>query len=359
MGMGYAGYCILSDGSGKSVILLCTGSGVNLVLEPISSTAVWGAGWYNAGRPTHYADSAIRYEGNIDIELQGIADLWTMLREWAVEKRAYPKSIEMSPDGARIFYYTATGTDIYDRFGAFCRSLNFATSEGSFVTSSIDMLSIYRTEQSATPFSGGSYIDNKYGVIGHAYGTFKETEPLNCDGYNASPIPFWQTVASIQRLNGGSWGSVQTGIETVDWSIDIANNTIALFTMDGERLPSAVLQGPMDVTGNVTLYDEDGVIDPVTGDGSGTITSPYLYACNTRFVVWMGLGNGSYFTIFLPAVFVNSDDYSIPGQDSIVNRTWGLTAMGGHDYTWSDGAASNSTYVQPPVVFDTVDTPPY
>ena len=54
------------------VIILATGASVNLVLEPIYSSSVWGAGWYNAG-VAHYADAAIRYEGTVDFELQGSA----------------------------------------------------------------------------------------------------------------------------------------------------------------------------------------------------------------------------------------------------------------------------------------------
>ena len=48
--------------TGTTSVLLATGASVNLVLEPIYSSAVWGAGWYNAASSAHYADAAIRYE---------------------------------------------------------------------------------------------------------------------------------------------------------------------------------------------------------------------------------------------------------------------------------------------------------
>jgi len=71
MGMGYQGFAKFynTGPAGTPIVILTTGASVNLVLEPIYSTSVWGAGWWNAASTAHYADNAIRYEGNIDFEL--------------------------------------------------------------------------------------------------------------------------------------------------------------------------------------------------------------------------------------------------------------------------------------------------
>jgi hypothetical protein len=56
MGMGYQGFVKFytqGPAAGTEIVILTTGASVNLVLEPIYSTAVWGAGWYNAADTAH------------------------------------------------------------------------------------------------------------------------------------------------------------------------------------------------------------------------------------------------------------------------------------------------------------------
>jgi hypothetical protein len=97
----------------------------------------------------------------------------------------------------------------------------------------------------------------------------------------------------------------------------------------------------MEATGSVTLYNPAGVFDPILGpDHSGTITTPYLYAENTWFVAEITRPSGSVY-ICLPAVLVNSDDYGIPGQSDVVNRTFGMAGLGGR---------CNGTLVMPPCI---------
>jgi hypothetical protein len=135
-----------------------------------------------------------------------------------------------------------------------------------------------------------------------------------------------------------------TGLETVEWSLDIAQNNVILYTCNGQRLPTAFLQGPMDATGSVILFNQKGVFDPILGPtGTGyTITSPYLYAEVTWFVVEIVVdGAGSVVYLELPAVVVESDDYSIPGPDSVVNRTFSLKGLAGR---------CNSAVTMPPFI---------
>jgi hypothetical protein len=302
---------------------------------------VWGAGWYNAARSAHYADAAIRYEGNIDIEMQmGAAGaFWDYCASFMVAARAWPRSLEISPDGAHVYKYLTSGAynASYDNYGAWCRSANFSTSEGSFVTCSIGVVSIFRTETDpagGSNFSNYSYIAQKNGVIASDCSVLAATNPLNPSGGNVDPIPFWKTNA---QLGVGSYPGPfeavtlpQTGTETVDWSVDISNNETILYTCSGSRLPRAVLMGPMDVSGNVTLYNPAGVFDPILGPaGTGTITSPYAYAQNTWFQIQIAKLGGGYVYIEIPAVVIESDDYSISGQDNVTNRGFSLKGLGG------------------------------
>lgn len=357
MGMGYQGFArfYATGPSTGPMVMLATSASVNLVLEPLFSTAVWGAGWYNAARQAHYADNAIRYEGNIELELQmGPAGaFWNYLASFAIASRAYPRSLEISPDGARVYKYLTTGAynSTYDTKGAWCSSLNIQTSEGSFVTASMGIIAIFRTETDPAGgdnYSNYSYIDQKTGVVASSCAGLSPTYPLNPGGDNVDPIPFWKTNAVLSMgTYPGAFGATilpQTGLETVDWAVNIGNNYKLLYTCSGSRLPRAVLMGPMDATGSVTLFNNDGVFDPILGPaGEGTITSPYLYAENTWFQVSIPNDAGTAY-IELPAVVVNSDDYSLSGADSIINRKFELTGMGGR---------CSGTTVLPPCIIST------
>ena len=151
MGMGYQGFVKFYDAGPATtpIVILTTGASVNLVLEPIYSTSVWGAGWWNAATTAHYADNAIRYEGNVDFELQGGDTIWDLLEDWLIGSRAYPKSIDISPDGARVYEYHTTGAygANYDLQGAWNTSAGFSTSEGSFVTVSAGVIALDRAQQ--------------------------------------------------------------------------------------------------------------------------------------------------------------------------------------------------------------------
>lgn len=344
MGMGYQGFAkfYTSGPSTGPLVMLATGASVNLVLEPIYSTAVWGAGWYNAADAAHYADNALRYEGNLDLELQmGAAGaFWDYCASFIVASRAYPRSLEISPDGSHVYKYLTTGAynAAYDTHGCWCGSANFSTSEGSFVTCSLKVVAIFRSEADpagGTNYSNYSYILQKSGVIASNCNVLSITNPLNPSGGNVDPIPFWKTNAQLGvGVYPGPFGSVtlpQAGTETVEWSIDVTNNEHILYTCSGSRLPRAVLMGPMAVGGNVTLYHANGVFDPILGPaGTGTITTPYAYAENTWFQIQIAKPGGTgYVYIEVPAAVIESDDYSITGPDNITNRSFTIKGLGG------------------------------
>lgn len=348
MGMGYQGYAQFYANDGSTALFLATGASVNLVLEPIYNNSVWGAGWYNAGSSSHYANNAIRYEGSIDFDLQGSAKLWNVVEEWGISQRAYPKSLIISPDGAHVYKYTRDCSTVKNilKTGCFCQSVDMSTSEGSFVTCSINVVALTREESDPDDNDPPDYCEYSYirqvtGVHGTAGSTtaFAATNPLNCSNNDIDPIPYWRTNSNLYIGAVGAGYTpfttpntpFQTDIETVEWSVSIANNTVVLYTCNGDREPTAVLQGAIDGSGNATFYHEEGVYDPITGDGSGsyTLSAPYLYACDDVFRVAITRAGLSTVYIEMPAVVVEGDDYGLKGQSDVTNRAFTLKGMGG------------------------------
>ena len=332
MGLGYQGYVSLING-GNSNTLLATGGGLNMVLEPIYSTAVWGAGWYNASTG-HYADGALRYEGAINAEMQDISAVWNFIRNWAIEQRAYGQSIDYSPDGHNLFQYHATNAGVtYDNFGVWLKGLTLHTNSGSFVTADLDCLALHRVVSQAGMQS--TYISNKNGIIGSNAAAYGATCPLNPGGNNLSPVPFWKTNAAIVVS-----GSAAAG-QALDWNISVQNSPVVLYTCSGVREATAVLMGAIDATASTTFYNDGGVFDPIVGPagGSGTPNQPYSYAQNTSFVVTINPGGGAV-TITMPAVVIGSDAYNLGGISEAVTRAFNMKGL----------ATCPSTTVVPPVL---------
>ncbi len=360
MGMGYQGYVLFYQTGAASptkpddpLLILTTGASVNLVLEPIYSAAVLGHGWLNAATSSHYADNVIRYEGSIDYELQGSPDLWNFMANWMIYQRAHQKSADISPDGARVYHYWTDGvyddTDTYlANQGLWNTSASFSTSEGSFVTVSAGAVGLDRTEtdpDGGSDFDNFQYINQRTGVIASNCGSdgFGSSNPLNPGGANLDPIPYWKTNANILQLTepddyvpfesvGGNTTIIQDGLETVEWSADLTHNHIILYTANGSRNATALLQGPQDVTSSVTLYHPSGPFDPITGpDGTGTVDMPFANAETNIFRIEISnsLSSTGFVYIELPAIVIESDDFSIPGQDAITNRVYSLKGLGG------------------------------
>lgn len=352
------GFCkfYLSNSAGtpsSPLLLLATGASVNLTLEPIYSAAVWGAGWYNAST-THYADAALRYEGTIDLELQGTNQLWNFLRDWAIENRAFPMSAEISPDGQRIYKFIADGdytsgvsspthdVNSYTNNGMYCTSMGLSTSEGSFITVSAGAVGLHRVIDTG----GAIYILQRTGVTTAT--EMATTFPLNPSSANVSPIPFWRSKANLYDLGVTAYPTYpaytpytsgtlfQDDLETIEWSIDQTNNHVILYTCDGTREATAVLMGIMDVSSSATFYSPTGVFDPIAGpSGTGTEDNPALYAQRTVFRIEIQRSPASANPVYieLPAVVIESDDYGIKGQNDVTSRGFGMKGLGGRIYS--------------------------
>lgn len=264
MGIGYQGYMKVGG-----IDVLGTGGGVGLVQDPITSGAAWGAGWKTVGI-AHYADYIERYEGTLDFELH--AGVWSVFDPWVVTNRITAKSVVVSPDGSGIQTYS----DAYNT------SCGFSTSEGSFVTVSVGVMAFTRTSS-----TGSTYVGN---VTGTGTAVPYLTPNLN-------PIPFWKTTAAVGGVSG----------DATEWSIDVSQNTLVLYTCRNSKAPKAILQGTPDASGSVGIFNDAGVGDVA------------LATMSSLSVVITGAG-----TISIPNAWVESDDYSVQGGDSIISKTFSV-----------------------------------
>jgi hypothetical protein len=351
MAMGYQGLAqvqITRDLGSGYVPLLINGSSINMQLNPMFSEAVWGAGWYNAATNVNYADNAITYEGGLEFQLQASSNVWNLIRDWAIEYRAFSRAARITPDASWVYYYgpsQANEADYNDavkgRQGIWCRGLSLNTSEGSFVEGSLDCVALFRTVKGPSELSPVdsnlnevdpaqiSYIDDRFG-LSEPNNPLNPQRPEYGNEPNFDPIPYWRTRAYVKR-DGVAMTSGGLDIETLDWSVDLTNNTQILYTCRGVRGASAILQGSIDVSGNVTLYNPYGLPDPVFGFGSNDEFDPYLIADNTSFEIEIAGTNG--LAIVLPAVVVESDEYSVRGQNEVTSRTYSLKGLGGKKAT--------------------------
>ena len=336
--MGYQGFALI-DGS----LVLVTGSSVNIVIEPIISQAAVGLGWKNAADATHYANAALRYEGGIDFDFQESADVWGTIGEWALTNRLYPKNVVMSPDGQKLFAYTGavvSGDPRGGTGGAWCSQFSISAGTGSAVRVSSQMLAISRLTTSLAPTG---YWEQTYGYNGANCSTFSGFHPLNPASANEDPIPFWKTnskfidTTTYTPLSSGSTlvSELTSSTYTVEWNIAVNNNTTALYTCGGTVIsegnnnfgaPQAVLVGPMNVTGSVTLYNHDGVPNIIGREANKT---GFQILVNTNRI------------IELPAVMITGDNYAIQGIQAPVNRTYQIRGLGGK-------CGTGYNYVLPP-----------
>jgi hypothetical protein len=171
---------------------------------------------------------------------------------------------------------------------------------------------------------GMGYFNNEQGYLdGTHISEFTATQPLNPPGgsglpLNTSPVPFWKTTASV-TVDGAVVAGPTTNVQVMAWNANLANNTQVVKTCSGERKAMCVVVGPMAVDGSVTLYAPGGVWDPV-------LTHP-IVAYHSSFNVNI-LGDGSTYTLALPAIMLQGDDYSL-NVGAPVSRTFNLKGLGG------------------------------
>lgn len=340
MPMGYQGYAKVSTGGDATTDYLILGTcDLSQSIELMPQSGVWGAGWYNASDSHHYSDGNLTYSGSISTELHATTTFWNLVRGWAIEQRAYSRSVSLSPDGVKIYSFISNQTpgdpNTFDNTGVWCDGADFGASPGGNISCSMNVKALYKTFSDT---GEGGYLDNRGGVTTGA--VFAVTTPLNPDSNNISPIPYWKSNAELLRGTYPQTVAPQTDLEVTDWQANVANNSTELYTCSGSRAARAVLMGPISSGGSITLYHPLTVFDPILGGeaihgvvGTGTEDVPFLNANNTRFLVTITTTGASTVTIELPAVVINSDDgVATKDSSSVTTRALGIEGYGGRVY---------------------------
>jgi len=209
MPIGFLGYAEI-----EGYHLLTNSTGLNRQVNPLQSTGVWGAGWYNAATTTNYADSQQHFEGGISFELQAQSGVWNVFRDWCVEQRVYPKSARISPNGIVRYDYLASDDP---RNGLWLSQASFTIAHDQLIGVQATGVALRREE---VVVGGGNYRDLRDQG-------FRPTAPLNPAPFNRNPIAGWIAAAEITWPNSAPFWSESnlTGLVLMNASVNLNNNT--------------------------------------------------------------------------------------------------------------------------------------
>ena len=304
MPLGYLGYLKLAG-----VYLLANSAGLNRVVNPLTSSAVWGAGWYTAPTVSNYADSQQNFEGSATWEMQGIPSVWNLIRDWMVERRVYPQSIELSPNGLQKQSHQVVAGD--PRSGAWMKSAAITIDAEALITMNCNLLALTRVETTV----GTTYEDIRIGPG-------LPTGPLNPSPVNMNPIPGWMARTNIVWPDAPPIWTTSTpnGFVMQSASLNYDNNTVVIKGCTGDRNPVAIMQGTMTVSGDISLWRNGIIPDPYGNPGN-----PFT-ASNALLEMSFGAVNPLKMTV--AHLLLESDSFQIAGPNSPVVRTFGFMGLG-------------------------------
>jgi hypothetical protein len=326
MPLGYFGHATIAG-----VNLLVNSTGLNRQVNPLMSRAVWGAGWYNAAAVTNYADSQMHFEGPINFELQGVPLVWNLIRDWLIERRAFPQSARISPNGVMEYRYE---TDVNDyRTGLWMSQATININNTALVTVSGTCIGLKRKEF-VNGVENGPLVTNFYpmGVNPARAGSpaardqgLRPVAPLNPAPRNLNPIPGWDCQAQVVWPAAAPFwadpGNVD-GMVLMQTDIRVNNNTQVIRGCTGDIAPVAVIQGTINAEGTMNLWRPAGISDPYRIPGN-------FSAVGASVIFRIGInGAVAFATASLPHVLLTSDEYNIAGQNDPVSRNFGYAALG-------------------------------
>ena len=223
------GFYGMAELDGTSI--LATGGSLNLATEPMFSTGVWGAGWYNAANQVAYAFNVVTVSGDISFELLA-GDVINKIRDFGFENRAIDDGtpLKVLPNGSGGF-----------EGNAWCSGCNFDASEGSIITGGLEFSSDETTGFNATdPFTGASA---RAGA---------GTAPKPADGL----YPYWATAVNAIPTGVTSWSA--------SYSSEINFVTLCRVRPNEEPppVPDFITVGGMDADGSFTIFGLSSEIDP-------------------------------------------------------------------------------------------------
>ena len=305
MPIGYLGYLRL-----ENQFLLTNSTGLNRQVNPIMSTGVWGAGWYNAATVTNYADFQSHFEGALNFDLQGEPDIWNRFRDWLVEQRCFAKDVTLSPNGLVVYNYSLVPGD--PRTGVWMSQAAFTVDATALVTIAGTGIALKRTET----ISGDTFCAGLRSNVGIP------TKPLNPDPRNRNPIPGWNTQAQVTWPNAPAFRDDPTelfGMVLVSANFTVNNNTQIVRGCTGDRNPVAVNQGTISVEGTMNLWRDGGIPDPY---------EPFDNFSAASSSIVMDLGGAPALSFRMPYVLITTDAHDVQGQNTLTTRNFGFAGLG-------------------------------
>lgn len=309
MALGYMGLAEL-----EGFPLYTNSTGLNRIVEPLKSSAVWGSGWLNAAQTVAYSDSQNYFKGPVAFELSAQAALWNVFRDWAVYRRVYPKSVRMSPNGIVRYDYLADESD--PRAGCWMGSISLRISAEALITVNAEFMALKRHEV----ILGNNYL--AMDIQGHL-----PTAPLNPSPRNRNPIAGFTARAEIAWPNSPPWWSEsnRNGMVLREADITHNNNPVLIKGCTGTPTAIAVLMGTMDTSGTITLFRDGPIPDPY---GDDILSSPFT-AESASIALYIGGSQGAAeLGLRVPHVLLQSDSYDVKSQNEPTTRTFGFAAVG-------------------------------
>ena len=287
MGLNHnVGFYGVAELDGTSI--LATGGSMALNTEPMFSTGVWGAGWYNAANQVAYAFNVVTVSGDISFELLA-GDVLTKIKDFAFDNRAIDAGtpLKVLPNGSGGF----TGN-------AWCSGCSFDASEGSVVTGSFEYASDQTDGFSTTPPLSGAAA--KAGV---------GTAPTPADGL----YPYWGTGMS----------HIPAGV--TNWSASYSSEVNFLTVCDSKGavppVPDFIMVGGMDADGSFTVFGLSDEVNPAN-----------LQMVKDNVTINMRSQSGQMNYISYAHVIYNSGSTALTTGGDYITADIGFTAVGDGDH---------------------------
>lgn len=137
---------------------------------------------------------------------------------------------------------------------------------------------------------------------------------------NKVPVPSWKSKVVIEDIYSSQ------EFDVWDWGIEIVHNPVVAHSAKRSKTSHSKKKRLMDITGRITIYNQDGLPEPDSTFGRITI---YIG----------GKGSGYYTVLELPNVVIETYSYPMEAQKTITTRVLNFQAYAGYGYhTKSYGA---------------------
>ena len=331
-----------SNYSNLATILATSGS-CAIAHDPIISTGVWGAGWYNAAEQVAYSNNVLKMTGSIGYELI-VGNVFEALLSFGFENRAadYGHGVVILPDGTNGFMGPG-----------WCSQVDMSASTDANVTGNISyssaILSRAKNDIGKNFITSDNVINKdvaKYGVGFHP-GLTNPGQPPYSDSNKPvaateneflGMFPFWATSVHTIDGTGDVYNKKVDNIQ--DWSAQYSSS-VEFMTLcsgyteyDGPITPDYIMIGSMQGSGSLTIVGLSSQISP------DSIYDQKSYAIVVRPNSYLK-DNSKWGQIILPSVIYNNVNIQTTTGSQLVTASVDFTALG-------DGS-------QPPMSFSKYD----